>query len=161
MRYQPPLVHRIARETAAEVVVNAALAHAFERMFYRFEKTRGGFVGGRARNGFQKRAGWENLGGPRSPPLTESNILPIWIAAAVSSFRPIVTLPAGRALSASRERSAARFCSILFGSSRNSRATSRNTSTKAGRPKRDSLGKYVPPHTGSACGVRNIVNGQP
>ena len=32
---------------------------------------------------------------------------------------------------------------------------------KAGRPKRSSLGKYVPPQNGSASGVRNMVSGQP
>ena len=47
---------------------------------------------------------------------------------------PIMTLPAGRACSASRAISASRFCPILSGSSRNSRETSRSTSTKAGRP---------------------------
>ena len=73
----------------------------------------------------------------------------------------MVTLPAGRALSASRASSAARFCSILAGSSRNMRDTSRSMSMKAGRPNRDSFGKYVPPHTGSPAGVRNMVSGQP
>src|SRR5665213_4209848 len=48
---------------------------------------------------------------------------------------------AGRALSASRASSAARLLSILAGSSRNSRDTSRKMSVKAGRPNFDSFGK--------------------
>src|SRR4029079_1272255 len=38
MRHQPALVDRIARETAAEVVVNAALADALQRVFDQLEK---------------------------------------------------------------------------------------------------------------------------
>src|SRR5262245_7213262 len=38
MRHEPHLVHRVTRETAAKVIVNAALAHALERMLDRLEK---------------------------------------------------------------------------------------------------------------------------
>ena len=47
---------------------------------------------------------------------------------------PMTTLPFGVAVSASRFISALRFCSTLCGSSRNTRETSRSTSTKAGLP---------------------------
>src|SRR5665811_2324493 len=105
MRHQPALVHRVARKAAAEVIVNAALTHAIQRMLDRLEKAR--------------IAGCGNLGAPRRPPLTGSNILPTCCAAASSSLTPMVTLSAGRALSASRASNDARFCSIFFGSSRN------------------------------------------
>src|SRR5215468_7440763 len=38
MRHQPALVDRIARETAAEVIVDAASAHVVERQFDQVEK---------------------------------------------------------------------------------------------------------------------------
>ena len=40
MRHQPALVHRVARKAAAEVIVNAALTHAIQRMLDRLEKAR-------------------------------------------------------------------------------------------------------------------------
>ena len=40
MRHQPALVDRIAREAAAEMIVNAALAHMLERVLDRLEETR-------------------------------------------------------------------------------------------------------------------------
>src|SRR5262245_52810462 len=38
MRHEPLLVHRVTRETAPKVIVNAALAHALERMLDCLEK---------------------------------------------------------------------------------------------------------------------------
>ncbi len=38
VRHQPALVDRIAREAAAEMIVDAALAHALKRMLHRFEE---------------------------------------------------------------------------------------------------------------------------
>ena len=38
MRHQPFLVHGIARETSAEMIVNPAFAHSFERMFHGFKE---------------------------------------------------------------------------------------------------------------------------
>ncbi len=40
MRHQPFLVYRIAGETTAKMIINAALAHSFQRMFNGFEETR-------------------------------------------------------------------------------------------------------------------------
>ena len=161
MRHQPALVDRIAREAAAEMVVDAALAHALERVLDGLEEA---LVAG-AQPGppehFQDRR-LRKLGRAAQAAVdagrTYCRSAPPRHRAPSSRWSPC--LPAAPFRTAA-PASASRFCAILPGSSLNSRDTSRSTSTKAGRPKRLSFGKYVPPHTGSPAGVRNIVSGQP
>src|SRR5262249_25313799 len=108
-------------------------------------KKRASFVRRPARHSISRIAGCGNFGAPRRPPLTESNILPICIAAAVSSFRPIVTLPAGRALEPRKERG-----TILFDSVRLLTEQPRNLAQhvdKGRAPKTRLLGKIcTAPH---------------
>ena len=97
-------------------------------------------------------AGCGNFGAPRRPPLTASKHAADLPRRRIELARADRHLARGPRLLRELRQKRARFCSILPGSSRNSRATSRSTSTKAGRPKRLSFGKYVPPHTGSPVG---------
>ena len=77
---------------------------------------------------------WEISARRASPPCVGSNAPPICWAKLVELARADHDLAGGPRLLASRSISASRFWPILSGSSRNSRDTSRSTSTNAGRP---------------------------
>ena len=133
MRREPTLVHRVARKTAAEMVVDAALADMIEGDLDGGKIAR--FAGAQA--GPPEQLEQSGLGEFRRTAraaidgIDDAAELPRGI---VEFVGPIVAAPALRAVAARRSISAARFCSIFCGSSRNSRAISWSTSTKAGLP---------------------------
>ena len=135
MRHQPALVDRIAGKPAAEMIVDAALADALERDLDRGEVA---LLAGAL---------------PCPPQKFEHHAIGKFRRAADAAMHGIdqaaeplrgawsscVAPDDDLALRRSPSRRAAaisalRFCSMLCGSSRNTRATSRSTSTKAGLP---------------------------
>ena len=133
MRDEPTFIDRVAREAAAEMIVNAALADVMKRNIDGAEIAR---LAGAQAGAPQK---FEQCRLRKFRRAARAAIDRIDDAAEL--LRGVVEfggadrhLPGLRAAPSSRCISAARFCSIFSGSSRNSRATSRSTSTKAGRP---------------------------
>ena len=133
MRHQPALVDRVAREAAAEMIVDAALADALERDLDRREVALLAGALPRPPQEFEQHAVREfrRAADAAMHGIDQAAEL---LRGAVELRGPMTTLPFGVAVSASRFISALRFCSTLCGSSRNTRETSRSTSTKAGLP---------------------------
>ena len=135
MRHQPALVDRVAREAAAEMIVDAALADALERELDQREIALRRSVRWPARHRNSSIIGLRKFRRAAHAAMHRIDQAAELLRGAVE-LRRADHDPAlgGRALSASRAISALRFCSMLCGSSRKTRATSRSTSTKAGWP---------------------------
>ena len=114
MRHQPALVDGIARETAAEMIVDAALADALQReLDHARSSARRRCVHRRAR-GIRAASAFGNFGAPRMPPCTGSTHAAELAGGAVELSVPDHDLMRGpRALRQPRHQGAAVLLDVL------------------------------------------------
>ena len=134
MRREPALVDRVAGKAAAEMIEYAALADVVERDLDGGKITRfAGAQPGAPQELEQRRLRkFRRAAGAAVDRIDDAAELARGIVEFGDADRDGAAASAPSP--ASRSISAARLCSIFCGSSRNSRATSRSTSTKAGLP---------------------------
>ena len=129
MRHQPALVDRIAREAAAEMIVDAALADALERDARRSRRSARRRCAARRARAIRTSPRCGNFGAPRRPPLTGSNMLPSCRAALSSSVdadrRPCPPAAPSRRAAPSAPRGSARSCPAPRGTAAPPRAARR------------------------------------